>query len=74
MSGKPPPVVLPPRGTVVRDLATGRIGTLRAVMDPGDPYGNHPEHCTGCLADLLPLGGGREWTTEPDQVITLTHD
>jgi hypothetical protein len=57
-----------PVGTTVRDLATGRVGILRAFMDPGDPYGNAPRLRTGMLAYLIPVGGGIEWTTDPDRL------
>ncbi|WP_433892462.1 hypothetical protein [Streptomyces sp. CA-111067] len=57
-----------PVGATVRDLATGRVGILRAFMDPGDPYGNVPRLRTGMLAYLIPAGGGVEWTTDPDRL------
>ncbi|MBD0739063.1 hypothetical protein [Streptomyces sp. CBMA29] len=57
-----------PFGTTVRDLATGRVGILRDLMDPGDPYGNAPQMRTGTLAYLAPAKGGVEWTTDPDQL------
>ncbi|WP_200302380.1 hypothetical protein [Streptomyces adelaidensis] len=63
-----------PTGTLVRDLATDRVGILRDVLDPGDPYGVHPKDGTGRLAFLAPSGGGVEWTTRPEQVVRQQPD
>jgi hypothetical protein len=61
-----------PVGALVRDLATDRVGILRDVLDPGDPYGVHPKNATGRLAFLAPVGGGVEWTTDPGRVVRET--
>ncbi|MEV6008590.1 hypothetical protein AB0M29_17465 [Streptomyces sp. NPDC051976] len=71
MSGKGRGAIEP--GTKVLDIATGRVGILRAYMDPGDPYGWCVQGRTGDLAYIRPCGGGVEWTTDPDQ-LELTQD
>ncbi|WP_042424497.1 hypothetical protein [Streptacidiphilus anmyonensis] len=53
-------------GRTVEDTATGRTGTLRAVMDT-QLIGNHGTR-TVKLAYVLPPGGGVEWTTEPGNI------
>jgi hypothetical protein len=56
-----------PRGTLVRDLATGRVGVLQDVRlyaDPQLPPNTRPE----LSAFLRPVGGGREWTARPDGI------
>lgn len=58
----------------VRGLATDRVGIPRDVLDPGDPYGIHPKNATGTVAHLVPVGGGVERTTEPDQVVREQQD
>ncbi|WP_055548961.1 hypothetical protein [Streptomyces sp. NBRC 110028] len=74
-----PPAGLPgmPVGSLVRDGATGREGTLRdvllyqpAAVRPG-PHAARPARR---LAFLRPVGGGLEWTTEPDQVVPVGRD
>lgn len=68
-----PPLGLPglPVGALVLDRATGRQGTLRDVVlylpagTPPGPDARPARH----LAFLRPPGGGREWTTEVDQVV-----
>ncbi|AJE43910.1 hypothetical protein [Streptomyces nodosus] len=45
-------------GRDVEDTATGRRGTLRAIA----PDGDRPRP----VAWLLPSGGGKEWTTDPE--------
>lgn len=68
-----PPVGLPglPVGSLVRDSATGREGTLRDVLlyrpahEPPGPDARPARR----LAFLRSVCGGREWTTEPDQVV-----
>lgn len=57
-----------PVGALVLDLATGRVGVLRDLLDPGDPYGVHPGDATGARAFLAPVGGGVEWDTEPESL------
>ncbi|MFF4526556.1 hypothetical protein [Streptomyces bluensis] len=70
-----PPVGLPgiPVGALVRDRATGREGTLRDVLlyRPADELPEREGRPARRLAFLRPVGGGREWTTEPDQVVPL---
>jgi hypothetical protein len=56
-------------GRRVRDLANERVGIVRAVMDPGNPFGHAGHKNTGLLAYLAPVGGGIEWTTDPDHVV-----
>ncbi|AZQ40373.1 hypothetical protein EJ357_13450 [Streptomyces cyaneochromogenes] len=62
-----------PVGALVRDRATGREGTLRDVLlyrsagELPEPEGRPARR----LAFLRPVGGGREWTTEPDQVVAV---
>jgi hypothetical protein len=53
-------------GKPVVDTKTGRVGILRAVCpETFDPAA----HRHGPLrAWLIPVGGGQEWTTEPDAV------
>jgi hypothetical protein len=56
-----------PRGTLVRDLTTGRVGVLQDVRlyaDPQLPPGTRPE----LSAFLRPVGGGTEWTTDPSRI------
>jgi hypothetical protein len=64
-----------PVGTVVRDTATGRHGTLRDVL-PYEPPGSRPvpgsvARPPRLLACIRPVGGGREWTTDPGDVVPL---
>jgi hypothetical protein len=59
-----------PLGTVVRDLATDRVGVLADVLDYSDPYQVGAVQPPVRLAFLRPLGGGCEWTTCPDQVVS----
>ncbi|WP_416985054.1 hypothetical protein [Streptomyces sp. T028] len=70
-----PPAGLPgiPVGTLVRDRATGREGTLRDVLlyRPADRLPEPEGRPARRLAFLRPVGGGREWTTEPDQVVAV---
>lgn len=58
------------RGSVVRDVRTGRIGVLQDVTPYMAPYGS--DQRPQVLAFLRPLGGGREWTTLPDQLLPVT--
>lgn len=58
-----------PLGAVVRDLATDRVGVLTDVLDYSDPYHVGTGRQIVRLAFLRPIGGGREWTTRPDQVV-----
>ena len=53
-------------GDVVRDLATGRVGVFMAVETPLEAEG--PGRTSVPLAFLRPVGGGHEWTTQPDQL------
>jgi hypothetical protein len=56
-----------PRGTLVRDLDTGRVGVLQDVRlyaDPQLPPNTQPQP----TAFLRPQGGGREWTARPGRV------
>jgi hypothetical protein len=58
-----------PRGTLVRDLATGRVGILQDVTlypSPKRPGMHVPPQE---LAFLRPVGGGQEWTTRPDNIV-----
>jgi hypothetical protein len=55
-----------PVGSVVRDLATDRVGVLMAMGDYLDTY--HRDRPAVHLAFLRPVGGGREWTTRLEQV------
>ncbi|MFM9448830.1 hypothetical protein [Streptomyces acidiscabies] len=72
-----PAVGLPgiPVGTLVRDAATGRRGTLRDVFpyEPLDarPVPGLPARPPRLLAFIRPVGGGREWTTDPGDVVPL---
>lgn len=60
-------------GRTVLDTATGRTGVLRAVC----PEPDGTAVCTGSafrpgsgppVAWLAPVGGGVEWTTEPEAI------
>lgn len=62
------PTVRHAPGTAVVDTATGRTGTLGTYLDVGDPNGVRPDLSTGELAFIRPIGGGVEWTTDPDCV------
>jgi hypothetical protein len=54
-------------GRQVEDVATGKIGMLRAVVDTDVPtHTGLPRRVT--LAFLAPPGGGLEWTTSPTNV------
>lgn len=68
-----PPVGLPglPVGVLVLDRATGREGTMRDVLLylPADVLPGPDARPARRLAFLRPVGGGREWTTEVDQVV-----
>lgn len=68
-----PPVGLPclPVGVLVLDRATGREGTLRDVVLylPADVPPGPDARPARRLAFLRLVGGGREWTTEVDQVV-----
>ncbi|SEM69816.1 hypothetical protein [Streptacidiphilus jiangxiensis] len=57
-------------GRRVEDVASGRTGTLRAVVNTPTrtPIGTR----TVRLAYLLPDGGGVEWTTDPDNLREIT--
>ncbi|MFJ7242979.1 hypothetical protein ACIQWB_38505 [Streptomyces olivaceus] len=48
-------------GQVVEDTATGRTGILRAIAPDTD--------APRLLAWLAPVGGGREWTTDPSMLV-----
>jgi hypothetical protein len=70
-----------PRGTIVRDLDTDRVGVLMDVIDYTSPALPGPDaQCPGRrLAFIRPVGGGREWTTHlltRSQTIQVTrpHD
>jgi hypothetical protein len=55
------------RGTLVRDLANDRVGVLQDVrlyVDAQLPPGTRPK----LAAFLRPVGGGTEWTTDPDLI------
>ncbi|MFF9113037.1 hypothetical protein [Streptomyces sp. NPDC014805] len=60
-----------PVGTLVRDRASGRLGTLRDVLvhRPADELPGPDARAGRRLAFLRPVGGGCEWTTDPDQVV-----
>ncbi|OKI99699.1 hypothetical protein AMK18_21645 [Streptomyces sp. CB01249] len=68
-----PPVGLPGLfvGALVLDQETGRDGTLRDVVLylPADVLLGPETRPARRLAFLRPVGGGREWTTEVDQVV-----
>ncbi|MFF9040999.1 hypothetical protein ACF090_36680 [Streptomyces sp. NPDC014892] len=68
-----PPVGLPglPVGALVLDRATGRVGTLRDVVLylPADVLPGPDARPARRLAFLRPVGGGREWTTDVDQMV-----
>lgn len=68
-----PPAGLPgmPVGSLVRDSATGREGTLRDVLlyQPIDRLPGPDARPARRLVFLRPVGGGPEWTAEPDQVV-----
>ncbi|MHA6757125.1 hypothetical protein [Streptacidiphilus sp. PAMC 29251] len=54
-------------GRQVEDVATGKLGTLRAVVDTDVPtHTGRPRTVT--LAFVAPHGGGQEWTTSPTNV------
>ncbi len=57
-----------PRGTVVRDLATGRVGVLQDVTLYTDIRQQQGATRPRLLAFIRPVGGGCEWTTAPDHV------
>ena len=59
-----------PLGTLVRDLATGRVGEWHGVHATGDTA--HPTAAIGRMAFLRPVGGGLEWTTSPRNVVLAT--
>jgi hypothetical protein len=58
-----------PRGTVVRDLVTGLVGVLQDVTPYAEPRPEPLPSSVQLLAFLRPVGGGREWTTTPDQLV-----
>ena len=56
-----------PRGTLVHDPVTGRVGVLQDVRLYADT--NLPPDVPPKLAAFLrPIGGGREWTTNPERI------
>lgn len=55
-----------PFGTLVRDLATDRVGVLQDVTYLLDAPAQ-------LLAFLRPVGGGREWVTLPDMIRAETE-
>jgi hypothetical protein len=59
-----------PRGTVVLDRVTDRVGVLQDVTPYADLHrpGQRPQ----LLAFLRPVGGGREGSTRPDQLLPVT--
>ncbi|MCI0385998.1 hypothetical protein [Streptomyces sp. CNQ085] len=65
-------------GRTVLDTATGRTGVLRAVCpepDGGTAVCAVPVFRPGSgppVAWLAPVGGGVEWTTEPDAIREVT--
>jgi hypothetical protein len=64
-----------PVGTLVRDTATGRQGNLRDVL-PYEPPDSRPVPGSvvrppRVLSFIRPVGGGREWTTDPGDVVPL---
>lgn len=56
------------RGTVVRDLATGREGIL---MGYEIPRGTEHAQSRKVFAYIRPEGGGIEWETAPDMVCPI---
>ena len=57
-------------GRRVEDVASGRVGTLRAVVDTSVP--THTGSRVVRLAYLLPAGGGVEWTAAPSNLREVT--
>ncbi|MEV7364510.1 hypothetical protein [Streptomyces sp. NPDC091299] len=72
-----PPAGLPgiPVGALVRDRVTGREGTLWDVLlhRSADELPGPEGRPAGRLAFFRPVGGGQEWTTEPDQVVPVSE-
>ncbi|WP_221354917.1 hypothetical protein [Streptomyces beigongshangae] len=70
-----PPVGLPgmPVGSRVHDSATGRKGILRDIFhyQAADEPPGHDARPARRLVFLRPVGGGLEWTAEPDQVVPV---
>ncbi|MFD4507727.1 hypothetical protein [Streptomyces sp. NPDC058457] len=64
-----------PVGSLVRDTATGRQGTLRDVFPyeslDARPVPGVPARPPRLLAFIRPVGGGREWTADPGDVVAL---
>ncbi|MGW1780451.1 hypothetical protein ACWCQQ_15100 [Streptomyces sp. NPDC002143] len=73
-----PPAGLPgiPVGSLVRDGAIGREGTLRDVLlyRPADVLPGPDARPARRLVFLRPVGGGLEWTAEPDQVVPVGRE
>lgn len=65
-----------PVGSLVRDSATGREGTLRDVLlyQPIDVLPGPDARPARRLVFLRPVGGGLEWATEPEQVVPAGCD
>ncbi|MFC8859640.1 hypothetical protein [[Kitasatospora] papulosa] len=65
-----------PVGSLVRDSATGREGTLRDVLlyQSVEELPGPAASPARRLVFLRPVGGGLEWTTEPDQVVPAGLD
>ncbi|MFE4546076.1 hypothetical protein [Streptomyces sp. NPDC056785] len=64
-----------PVGVLVRDTATGRQGTLRDMF-PYDSLDSRPipgllTRPPRLLAFIRTVGGGREWTADPSDVVLL---
>jgi hypothetical protein len=59
-----------PRGTLVRDLDTDRVGVLMDVITYTNPAlpGPDAQRPKQQLAFIRPVGGGREWTCRPDRI------
>ena len=55
----------PPRGRLVRDTATDRVGVVMDVFYEGD----RPVQIW-----LRPVGGGQEWTTSPEYLQDVAGD
>jgi hypothetical protein len=57
-----------PRGSLVRDLDTGRVGVLMDVITYAVGARTDTQRVKERLAYLRPPGGGREWTTSPNRI------
>lgn len=57
-----------PRGALVRDTVSGRVGVLQDVTLYANPHPVLTNH-TEAPPFVRPVGGGREWTTLPDKLV-----